>query len=100
MKRRLTITFFLFIFLWSAVAFSAEKNFRCGHRLVSVGCTKQDVLIKCGEPTAWEIAGAKKDKNWGKDYWLKMEVWYYNCGYGNFIYTLTFEGVASRFLCH
>ena len=38
------------------------------------------------------MAGAKKRKKWGKEYGLKIEVWYFNCGSGNFNYTLTFEG--------
>ena len=100
MKAKMTIIFFASILFLS---FSVGKAlaFRCGSGLVSDGDTKTQVLVTCGKPTSKEKScennqqyttlnkhgKVKKHKKCGK----KLEVWHYNCGEGDFIYSLTFE---------
>jgi dipeptide/tripeptide permease len=82
--------------------FAAECfAFRCGSGLVSSGDTKTRVLVTCGQPTSKVTSCTnsqestttnkkgkiKKTKKCG----TKADVWHYNCGNEDFIYTLTFE---------
>ncbi len=91
MKTNMTIIFLASIFFLS-FSFSNALAFRCGANLVSSGDTKNQVLMTCGKPSSkekkceetWTTKKKKCDK--------KVEVWYYNCGAGDFIYALTFEG--------
>ena len=75
--------------------------FRCGSGLVGNGDTKTQVLVTCGKPTSKEkscenrreytttdkYGKIKKFRKCGK----KVEIWHYNCGDGDFIYSLAFE---------
>jgi hypothetical protein len=100
MMRNITVLFF------AALAFlllSASNSwaFRCGTGLVGSGDSKTRVLVTCGKPTSKESscenrqeytsvdkAGkVKKFRKCGK----KLEVWHYNCGDNDFIYTISFE---------
>ncbi|HEY5604315.1 MAG TPA: DUF2845 domain-containing protein [Gammaproteobacteria bacterium] len=40
---------------------AAESSMRCGTNLVSVGDSKVNVLLKCGEPLVKESVGAKEE---------------------------------------
>lgn len=72
--------------------------FRCGDGIVGVGDTKSRVLIECGAPTYKDKVGSKEvtTTDQGKIRRKKksktVEQWTYNCGAGDFIYILTFEG--------
>jgi hypothetical protein len=95
MKTNIAIFFLasiLFLF------FSAHETFafRCGSGMVSEGDTKTQVLVTCGKPTSKEKSCENRQftrttnrnsRKCGK----KLETWHYNCGEGDFIYTLTFE---------
>jgi hypothetical protein len=72
--------------------------FRCGNGIVGVGDTKSRVVIECGKPTYKERVGTKSNysgdqtQSKGRKSSRSVEVWSYNCGEGDFIYVLTFEG--------
>lgn len=71
--------------------------FRCGEGIVSVGDTKSRVLIECGKPTYRDRVGSKDTSSGDRSGKRKrssktVEQWSYNCGEGDFIYVLTFEG--------
>ena len=46
----------LLLFLMHSTSF-ADTNMRCGSKLISVGDTKAEVLVKCGEPMLKEAVG-------------------------------------------
>ena len=81
--------------------------FRCGSDLVTSGDTKMQVSTTCGKPTFKETtcegrhSTTNVDQN-GKVKKLKkcaqkVEIWYYNCGDGDYIYALTFEnGILKK----
>jgi hypothetical protein len=95
-KKCLTV-FIILIFFASADSWA----FRCGTGLVSSGDTKTQVLVTCGKPTSKEkscenhqqytttdkYGKIRKNRKCGK----KLEIWHYNCGDMDFIYSLTFE---------
>ena len=95
MKTNFIIMFFAAI-LFLSFSTGRALAFRCGSGLVSDGDTKTQVLMTCGKPTSKEkscenrqytTTTNKNSRKCGK----KLEVWYYNCGYNDFIYKLTFE---------
>jgi hypothetical protein len=71
--------------------------FRCGDQIVNEGDTKSVVRFKCGPPDDAEgrdyTTSRRNDQNFdrGKTY-LYNENWYYNCGSGDWIYQLIFDG--------
>lgn len=72
--------------------------FRCGGSVVEIGDTKSRVLIECGKPTYKDRVGTKdvttidEGKKSRKKKSRSVEQWTYNCGEGDFIYILTFDG--------
>ena len=89
----------VFSLLISAFLFPCPEvfAFRCGNGVVSIGDTKSRVLIECGKPTYRERAGSKDTYSGEKSGKKKrssktVDQWSYNCGDGDFIYVLTFEG--------
>ena len=95
MKIDRTIILFASI-LFLSFATGKAWAFRCGSGLVSDGDSKTQVMVTCGKPTSKEkscenrqytTTTNKNSRKCGK----KLEVWYYNCGYNDFIYKLTFE---------
>ena len=73
--------------------------FRCGDGVVGVGDTKSRVLVECGKPTYRDRVGSKEVRTGEQSPKQKrvkrsktVEQWSYNCGDGDFIYVLTFEG--------
>ena len=100
MKTNMNIVFLASIFFLSFSAFEALA-FRCGSDMVSEGDSKTQVTATCGKPTSKDkscensrqytttnkYGKIKKVKKCGQ----KLETWYYNCGYDDFIYKLTFD---------
>lgn len=70
-----------------AFAGQSVNNFRCGSNLVSPGESMGSVKMKCGEPSM------RSDATTGSGN-VKVEVWYYNCGGGNFNHILTFKAMT------
>lgn len=88
-----------------AASAAASETLRCGNRLVSVGDTKAEVLIKCGEP-AWKddwtdavISGIGTAIEQRVS--VARERWVYNFGPNAFLEFLSFDngrlvGIAAR----
>ena len=115
-------TYFLMFFLYVSVNSHvyAETNMRCGSKLISVGNTKAEVLLKCGEPMLKESVGQKEDSKRidipltsetdtvengpsgnSRDIAIvrsresvtkNIDQWTYNQGTGKFLKILIFEG--------
>lgn len=69
-------------------SFAGESVFRCGSNIVEKGDSMGTVQMKCGEPMT------KNAITSGSGTAVRQEVWYYNCGDGNFNYMLTFWGTT------
>ena len=75
----------------------ALSSFRCGDQIVSEGDTKSIVRFKCGPPSDAEersyTSSRRNDRysSRGETY-IYNENWYYNCGEGDWIYQLIFDG--------
>ena len=88
--------------LMSPVPARAEDTtFRCGSETVSAGDSSYTVLKTCGKPARKEKTGTrekeKKQKTppgtkTSKTKSTPVEKWYYDSGYGDFVYVLSFEG--------
>lgn len=60
-----------------------DDSLRCGSNLVRLGDSKLSVIQNCGDPHNKEtVSGYPHD----------YDIWTYNLGYGDFIYTLKFQG--------
>jgi hypothetical protein len=73
-----------------------DTTFRCGGEIVSVGDSRYTVQKLCGKPQRSEsVAKEKKKKepkgSTSKSSSGKAQKWYYDRGYGDFLYVLTFE---------
>jgi hypothetical protein len=71
--------------------------FRCGDQIVSEGDTKSIVRFKCGPPDDAEernyTASRRNDRHFDRgETYMYNENWYYNCGEGDWIYQLIFDG--------
>ena len=86
MKKPIMISF-LFLFFTVSMA-QADKSFRCGNDLLSIGDLSFRVLNTCGEPVFKEETGYTIKNNKRE---LKIEVWVYGPRAGRYYY-LTFEG--------
>jgi len=77
----------------------------CGREIVSVGDSKGKVLARCGSPESSYVANEKQSGTFGgrvrsRGYYSGTyrsttaitEVWIYNCGSGDYLYELRFEG--------
>jgi hypothetical protein len=78
-----------------------DTTFRCGSEAVSIGDSTYVVLKACGKPARTEKTGtaekAKKEKTapgqkTSKAKSTRVEKWYYDEGYGGYVYILTFQG--------
>lgn len=103
---RIFIPLFLAIFLLPVNA----SGFRCGREIISEGDTKSKVIARCGSADSivtssidesGSISGQSyqnrnsKYRNFEGSYsgtTVSREVWTYNCGSGDWIYQLNFEG--------
>jgi hypothetical protein len=71
--------------------------FRCGDKIVSEGDTKSVVRFKCGPPDDAEersyTSSRRNDRYFDRgETYRYNENWYYNCGAGDWIYQLFFDG--------
>jgi hypothetical protein len=80
-------------------AIAEDTIFRCGAESVSIGDSRYTVQKICGKPARSESVGQtskeKKQKqpkgSTTKSYSGKVQKLYYDRGYGDFVYVLTFE---------
>ncbi|MRR38693.1 DUF2845 domain-containing protein [bacterium] len=80
-------------------AIAEDTIFRCGAESVSIGDSRYTVQKICGKPARSESVGQtskeKKQKqpkgSTSKSYSGKVQKCYYDRGYGDFVYVLTFE---------
>jgi Protein of unknown function (DUF2845) len=79
---------------------AADAIFRCGSNTAVRGDTTVRVLSLCGKPDFKEDLGEKEEAvvEPGPGYTIlykkekkRVEKWHYNRGYGDYIYSLTFE---------
>jgi hypothetical protein len=96
--------FLFFMLVWLSAgdvrpAVAEDTIFRCGGESVSVGDSRYTVQKICGKPSRSEsVAKTSKDKkqkepkgSTSKSSSGKAQKWYYDRGYGDFVYVLTFE---------
>lgn len=74
---------------------SSAASFRCGDRIASVGDTKAEVIMKCGEPV---LKGSREeniieriDANTKRKKTIIIDEWTYDLGPNSFIRILRFE---------
>ncbi|MCI0505265.1 MAG: DUF2845 domain-containing protein [Gammaproteobacteria bacterium] len=60
MKVNICVMTFLMFFLLYPAGY-ADTSMRCGTKLISVGDSKADVLLNCGEPMLKETVGEKEE---------------------------------------
>ena len=108
----------LFLLLLLIMSNSHADSMRCGNKLISIGDTKAEILIKCGEPMTQETIAIEKNTEYAelalkypllyKHGMLKnkngavigsetsitqsIDQWTYNLGQGQFLRILYFEG--------
>lgn len=96
----LSIVFLLSVFPIQA---RATEVFRCGAEIVNVGDSSYTVKKLCGKPDRIESAGGKtSQKKKSRKNRIETEEkdqsnakgkkWYYDRGYGDYVYILTFKG--------
>jgi len=95
------VVFSSFMLAWLPVgdvrpAAAEDTIFRCGGESVSVGDSRYAVQKLCGKPSRSEsVAKEKKKKepkgSTSKSSSGKTQKWYYDRGYGDFVYVLTFD---------
>jgi hypothetical protein len=95
------------VFSFSAIAFPAggvspafaeDTVFRCGGETVAIGDSRYTVQKICGKPSRSEsVAKGSKDKKQKQPKGAtsgsssgKLQKWYYDRGYGDYVYILTF----------
>ena len=84
----------LLLFLVSA---ANADCLRCGSRNACTGDSKIEVISKCGQPddsetTSYDSSGSVSGSGRVDLHTTKVDTFYYNCGEGRFIHTLTFHG--------
>lgn len=116
---RICISVLTSLLYFFCIAANAEANMRCGSKLISIGDSKAEVLVKCGEPLLKEAVAVKEESkridipltsepNVGagnsaddsdpavvrrKETITKtVDQWTYNQGSGKLLKILTFEG--------
>jgi len=96
---------FLLSMALPAPSVAEDASFRCGNETVSVGDSTYVVLKACGDPARKEKTGtagaAKRDRTTTgqkavKGASTRVEKWYYDEGYGGYVYILTFQGNTLR----
>jgi hypothetical protein len=92
--------FSFFALAWFAAedvrpAVAEDTTFRCGGEIVSVGDSRYTVQKLCGKPSRSESVAKEKKKepkgSTSKSSSGKAQKWYYDRGYGDFLYVLTFD---------
>jgi Protein of unknown function (DUF2845) len=96
---------FLLSMALPALSVAEDASFRCGSETVSIGDSTYVVLKACGKPDrteeTGEVGAAKRETTtpgqWStKGVSTKVEKWYYDEGYGGYVYILTFRGDTLR----
>ena len=94
------VVFLLFVLTGYAsggvrLAAAEDTIFRCGGESVSVGDSRYTVQKLCGKPSRSESVAKEKKKepkgSTSKSSSGKAQKWYYDRGYGDFLYVLTFD---------
>ena len=102
MTKKITLLILFFLLYSGGPVFAA---FRCGPNLILTGDSKEEVLLKCGEPSFSELASLESGRRYGEDFYhgggpgrstYFVEKWYYNCGPHKFIKILTFRNGIVR----
>jgi hypothetical protein len=62
----------------------------CGSARISVGDLKQDILSRCGDPTAAAVRADAVEKG-ARTIYETVEAWVYDLGPGHFVRTYTFR---------
>jgi hypothetical protein len=87
----------------------ADTSFRCNRKIINIGDTTGEVLMKCGEPTYRDIVGSSTSGTYSEDTQyngmeasssgggyhgrtVNREIWIYDFGPRKFIRVLTFSG--------
>jgi hypothetical protein len=94
---------FAFFLLVCPVTANSSEVFRCGAEIVKVGDSTDTVRKLCGKPSRTESGGKSSPKKSKKKSKLRNEddseqssakgkKWYYDRGYGDYVYILTFKG--------
>ncbi|MCX5833572.1 MAG: DUF2845 domain-containing protein [Deltaproteobacteria bacterium] len=109
MNKKITVLAISSVFLLSMArpvpSVAEDTSFRCGSETVSVGDSTYVVQKACGKPARTEKTGtaekAKKEKialgkKTSKGKSTRVEKWYYDEGYGGYVYILTFQGGALK----
>jgi hypothetical protein len=82
-----------------SLAIADDTVFRCGAESVSIGDSRYTIQKICGKPSRSEsVAKTSKEKKQKQPKGStstsssgKVQKWYYDRGYGDFVYVLTFE---------
>lgn len=92
----LALTFLAFPAGIVGPALAEDTVFRCGAETVAIGDSRYTVQKICGKPARSEsVAKGSKNKKQPKETTSssssgKMQKWYYDRGYGDYVYALTF----------
>lgn len=70
----------------------ADSSLVCDGYLISVGATKAEVMLRCGEPMLKENIGTTVPPQRTGGLALVIERWTYDQGEGSFFRMLTFHG--------
>jgi hypothetical protein len=93
--RRLWPALSVLLLVASASSTLAASSWRCGSRLVGAGDAIEDVLARCGEPTARELSTEIVTRRVSCDLAVTrvvaIEQWTYNRGSKQFVRLLTFR---------
>ena len=107
MTQRFVILSVMLVFMSHAAA--TASTFRCGTEIVRTGDTTAEVLIKCGKPDYAEEAASittgssrkrrildeedrpQRERTYTESS-VRVENWYYDRGFNDFVYVLTFIG--------
>jgi hypothetical protein len=74
----------------------ASDGMRCGSRLVGIGDTKSEVVVKCGPADFEDGRYEERRDREGRRYVVRVDEWTYNLGKGSFLRHLTFENGSLR----
>ena len=94
----LALTFLAFPAGGVGPALAEDTVFRCGAETVAIGDSRYTVQKICGKPSRSEsVAKGSKDKKQKQPKETtsgsssgKLQKWYYDRGYGDYVYALTF----------
>jgi hypothetical protein len=100
----------LFMLLTGAFSIYAD-SMRCGTKLIDIGDTKADVLMRCGEPMLKEVLNSESTGKFRSESYTQSgentdrgeirlyneiteidEQWTYNLGWGKFLRLVIFHG--------